>query len=158
MLWRHNAHMAQATKTRGGRETCVVGLAQRAGRVLLALTLVAGTASCFAAEPGDDLESIVRRAQADRRVYEGWRAVRQLDCARCHGADYRGSVGPSLLEFVLTRSRDDFMTALLEGNIQRGMPPYNSVARAVENREGIYDYLRGLAEGRIPPGALTPPE
>jgi len=99
----------------------------------------------------------VKQAQAYRRTYDGWRAVRQLDCARCHGADYRGSVGPSLIESVKTRSRADFTRFILEGNAERGMPPYKSVARVVDNVEGIYDYFQGLADGSIPAGQLTAP-
>jgi mono/diheme cytochrome c family protein len=67
---------------------------------------------------------VVKRAQAYRQIYNAWRAVRQLDCARCHGADYRGSVGPSLIDSVRLRGRTDFTRVILDGNLERGMPPY----------------------------------
>ena len=46
------------------------------------------------------------------------------------------------------------------------MPPYKSVSRVVDNRDGIYDYFRGLADGSIHrpamaetlPFTLLPPE
>jgi mono/diheme cytochrome c family protein len=110
------------------------------------------------ADEASDLESVVKRAQAYRQTYNGWRAVRQLDCARCHGVDYRGNVGPSLIESVQSRSRAEFTRFILEGNPERGMPPYKSIARVVDNIEGIYDYFRGLADGSIPPGPPTAPE
>jgi mono/diheme cytochrome c family protein len=110
------------------------------------------------ANEGNDLESVVRQAQVYRKTYDGWRAVRQLDCARCHGADYRGSVGPSLIESVQTRSRSDFTRFILDGSPERGMPPYKSVARVVENIDGVYAYFQGLADGSIPAGQLTAPE
>ena len=38
------------------------------------------------------------------------------------------------------------------------MPPYKSVARVVDNIDGIYNYFRGLADGSIPAGPLPAPE
>src|ERR1700752_323798 len=105
------------------RIACVVGLAQRYAAAAVAVALI-GPAQ---ANEAGDLESVVKEAQVYRRTYDGWRAVRQLDCARCHGADYRGNYGPSLMESVLTRSRADFTRLILDGNAQRGMPPYSSV-------------------------------
>jgi hypothetical protein len=97
-------------------------------------------------------------AEAARRVNPGifvaWQAMRQLDCARCHGRDYTGSVGGSLLEAARTRSREEFKRLVLEGNVARGMPPYSGVPLATENVEGMYDYLRGRADGAIQNGTL----
>jgi mono/diheme cytochrome c family protein len=87
-------------------------------------------------------------------IFVAWQAMRQLDCARCHGRDYTGSVGPSLLESARSRSREEFRRLVLEGNPTRGMPPYSSVSLAAENIEGMYDYLRGRADGTIPTGIL----
>lgn len=97
-------------------------------------------------------------AAADERVdpaiYAAWQAIRQLDCARCHGHAYTGSAAPSLLESARTRSRDEFVRLVLEGDAPRGMPPYRGVALAVENAEGMYAYFRGRADGTIPAGSL----
>ena len=93
--------------------------------------------------------------RVDSAIYAAWRAMRQLDCARCHGRDYTGSVGGSLLESARTRSRAEFVRLVLERNPVRGMPPYSSVALAVENAEGMYAYFRGRANGTIPAGTLT---
>ena len=92
----------------------------------------------------------------DAAIYAAWRAMRQLDCARCHGRDYTGSVGGSLLESASTRTREEFVRLVLEGNSSRGMPAYGSVALAVENAPGMYAYLRGRANGTIPAGTLIP--
>jgi mono/diheme cytochrome c family protein len=88
-------------------------------------------------------------------IFAAWQAMRQLDCARCHGRDYTGSVGGSLLEAARTRSREEFKRLVLEGTLERGMPPYSSVSLAVDNVDGMYDYLRGRADGTIPSGTLT---
>jgi mono/diheme cytochrome c family protein len=95
------------------------------------------------------------QARVDPAIYAAWQAMRQLDCARCHGRDYTGSVGVSLLESARTRSREEFVRLLLDGNLARGMPPYRSVALAAENAEGMYAYLAGRANGTIPAGTLT---
>lgn len=99
----------------------------------------------------DDLESVVRRAQAYRRIAVGERVLRELDCARCHGVDYRGGVGPSLIDSVRSRSRVAFTRMLLEGSPERGMPPYKSIAGVAQSADGIYDFLRAVAEGSTSP-------
>jgi mono/diheme cytochrome c family protein len=104
------------------------------------------------ADEADDLESVVRRAQAYRRMSDAWRIVRELDCARCHGVDYRGGVGPSLIDSARSRSRAEFARMLLDGNSERGMPPYRSIAAVAQNADGIYAYFRAVAEGSTSPG------
>jgi mono/diheme cytochrome c family protein len=163
MLWLHNGLARFESQSTECTMACDVGPAQRFGcyraRVVAALILSLAPAICSAqAAATDGLEQVVKEAQAYRRLYDGWRAVRQLDCARCHGADYHGSVGPSLVDAVKSRTRDDFTRVILEGNVERGMPPYKSVVRVVDNLDGIYEYFRGLAEGKIPAGALPAPE
>lgn len=109
--------------------------------------LLAGTA--VAADPAEAAR------QVNPPIFAAWQAMRQLDCARCHGRDYTGSVGGSLLEAARTRSREEFRRLVLDGNLTRGMPPYSSVSLAADNVDGMYDYLRGRADGTIPSGTLT---
>jgi cytochrome c55X len=91
----------------------------------------------------------------DAKIHAAWQAVRQLDCARCHGRDYTGSVGGSLLESARVRNREEFVRLVLEGDPPRGMPPYRGVPLAVENADGMYAYFRGRANGTIPAGTLV---
>ena len=109
-------------------------------------------------DEADDLESVVRRAQAYRRMADAGRLVRELECARCHGTDHRGGVGPSLIDSARSRSRSrgDFARMFLDGNPERGMPPYRSIPGAAQNAENIYDYFRAVAEGSTTP-AVSPP-
>jgi mono/diheme cytochrome c family protein len=88
------------------------------------------------------------------RTYAGWRAVRQFDCARCHGAQYQGSIGPSLIESARVNTRARFVQLLLDGNRERGMPPYRAAQGIAENADGIYGYFRGRADGNIGIGVL----
>jgi len=115
----------------------------RAPALLLALALLV------------PLHVAAAETSADPAVYAAWRAIRQLDCARCHGRDYTGSVGGSLLESARTRSRDEFVRLVLDGNPTRGMPPYRGITLAVENADGMYAYFRGRADGTVPAGTLV---
>ncbi|HKC44923.1 MAG TPA: cytochrome c [Burkholderiales bacterium] len=115
----------------------------RAPALLLALALLV------------PLHAAAAETSAAPAVYAAWRAIRQLDCARCHGRDYTGSVGGSLLESARTRSRDEFVRLVLDGNPTRGMPPYRSITLAVENADGMYAYFRGRADGTVPAGTLV---
>jgi mono/diheme cytochrome c family protein len=123
---------------------CSVSWASPTRSLLPALAALAGLAAGPAAA----------QTAIDPQIYSAWRAMRQLDCARCHGADYTGNVGPSLLESARTRSPEEFKRLVLEGNTARGMPPYASVALAVKNVDGMYAYFRGRADGSIPAGSL----
>lgn len=159
MLWSHNSASSTSHSFPAFRRGWRVGPAQRAEVVgaALGLLVLSGDVPAQTGETAD-IETIVRQAQDYGRVYEGWRAVRQLDCARCHGSDYRGSFGPSLIAAIAERTADEFKRVTLEGNAQRGMPPYKSVKRAADNIDGIYAYFRGLADGSITPGVMAPPK
>jgi mono/diheme cytochrome c family protein len=121
------------------------------GRRLVCAGLLLGAAFSSADEPAYIAQESTR---VDARTLAGWRAVRQFDCARCHGAQYQGSLGPSLLEAARRTGRDEFVRLLLDGNPERGMPPYRSVRGVADNADGIYGYFRGRAEGAIAPGVL----
>lgn len=99
-------------------------------------------------------EPVLAQTEVEPEVYSAWRAMRQLDCARCHGADYNGNVGPSLLESARTRTQEEFKRLVLEGNAARGMPPYASVQLAVDNVDGMYAYFKGRVDGSVPAGSL----
>jgi mono/diheme cytochrome c family protein len=96
-------------------------------------------------------------ARVDAEMYAGWQTVRALDCARCHGANFEGQVGPSLVESARSRDAETFKNIILNGNIQNGMPPYKSNDRVVKNLDGIHAYFKALADGKIKPGRLEDP-
>jgi mono/diheme cytochrome c family protein len=122
--------------------------------VLLA-TASAGAAETPSQKPAADTNSAESGAKVDAKTYAGWQAVRANDCARCHGAQYTGQVGPSLIESVKTRDKSAFINIILEGNLQRGMPGYKTVPGVADNVEGIYAYFKAMADGKIKPGKLT---
>jgi len=85
----------------------------------------------------------------DPRVAGAWRALRTLNCERCHGKDYDGLAAPSVVAYVRTQSRERFVRMLLEGDPPRGMPGYRANPLVSENVEGIYRYFLGRANGTI---------
>jgi mono/diheme cytochrome c family protein len=124
------------------------------GALLIALSGLGGLLASAPAAAEDAPYIAQELSRVDARTLAGWRAVRQFDCARCHGAQYQGSVGPSLIEAARTNPRAQFVRLLLDGNRDRGMPPYRDVRGVADNADGIYGYFRGRADGAIGPGSL----
>jgi mono/diheme cytochrome c family protein len=93
--------------------------------------------------------------KVDNRTLQGWRTWRALACERCHGAQQEGLVGPSLLESIKKLSKEEFHKILMEGRIDKGMPPFSASKMVQDNWEGLYGYLKGRADGKIQPGRLT---
>lgn len=85
----------------------------------------------------------------DPELAAAWRTLRAIDCARCHGATYLGSSGPSIVEFARTQSREAFLRAVLDGEPGRGMPGYRNNPLVEPAIDGIYRYFRGRADGAI---------
>jgi len=82
-------------------------------------------------------------------VASAWRALRTLNCERCHGNDFDGLAAPSVVAYARTQSRESFLRALLEGNPPRGMPGYGANPLVSDNVEGIYRYFLGRANGAV---------
>lgn len=71
----------------------------------------------------------------------GKAALRAMDCARCHGRDYRGWSAPSLIAAVRYGTRERFDHYVLEGDITRGMPGYRGQPLVVAELNAIHAYL-----------------
>ena len=90
----------------------------------------------------------------DSNTLNGWRTWRALACARCHGANQEGLVGPSLVNSLKVLSKDDFKTTVLQGRMEKGMPNFDGSKQVVENINYLYAYLKGRSDGAIEPGRL----
>jgi mono/diheme cytochrome c family protein len=77
-----------------------------------------------------------------------------MDCARCHGSDWNGSVGPSILAYVRSQSKENFVRIVLDGNPAQGMPGYQGAARVANEIDAIYGYFKGVEQGNISAGRL----
>ena len=121
-----------------GRKQTSVGHRSLSARVVM---LVAVVGPCVAS--GDDSPA------TDRRIANGWRVLRVVDCARCHGKDYTGLAAPSLVDYAAAADRDAFARTVQDGDPPRGMPAYRSNGYVVGNLDDIYRYLRARAAGDI---------
>lgn len=93
--------------------------------------------------------------KVDAKTLAGWKTWRALACERCHGAEQEGMVGPSLVDSLKILSKEDFHSIMMNGRIEKGMPPFNGSAMMQKNWEGLYAYLKGRSDGKIKPGRLT---
>jgi mono/diheme cytochrome c family protein len=93
--------------------------------------------------------------QVDAQTLAGWKTWRALACERCHGAEQEGMVGPSLIDSLKKLSKQEVHDTIMNGRIEKGMPPFNGSAMMQKNWEGLYAYLKGRSDGKIKPGRLT---
>ena len=94
--------------------------------------------------------------KVDEHTLAGWKTWRALACDRCHGAEQQGLVGPPLVVSLHRLTKDEFKTALTNGRIEKGMPPFNTSPMVMANVENLYAYLKGRADAQIQPGHLYP--
>jgi cbb3-type cytochrome c oxidase subunit III len=94
--------------------------------------------------------------KVDPKTLAGWKTWRALACERCHGAAQEGLVGPALVESLKKLTKEEFHTTIMNGRLEKGMPPFSSSKMVTENWEGLYAYLKGRSDGQIQPGRLTP--
>ncbi len=99
--------------------------------------------------------------KVSRPEYEGWRQY-SVNCARCHGQDVLpnpvaanllvslGAGGPS-------NTPEKFLQVVSKGRPERGMPAFETL-QTPEQINAVYAYVKGRAEGRIPPGRPDRPE
>ena len=109
----------------------------------------AADAPLYTVQPGDP-------TKVDDKTLEGWKTWRALACERCHGAKQEGGVGPALVDSLKTMSKADFKTTVMEGRIEKGMPPWKGSQMMLDNWEGLYAYLKGRSDGKIEAGHLYP--
>lgn len=100
------------------------------------------------------LYSVVDGNKVDERTLQGWKTWRALACERCHGAEQEGLVGPPLVESMKRLTKEEFHNTIMNGRVEKGMPPFEASDMVKKNWEGLYAYLKGRSDGRIKPGRL----
>ena len=111
-----------------------------------------------ASAKGAQLYKVEDGDKVDERTLMGWKTWRALACERCHGAQQEGLVGPPLVESMKRLTKEEFHATLMNGRVEKGMPPFNTSAMVTQNWEGLYAYLKGRSDGQIKPGRLSPLE
>jgi mono/diheme cytochrome c family protein len=112
--------------------------------LLAALLCLAG-----AAQAQDKPYKVVDGYRVDAETMKGFRAWRAAACDRCHGANQEGLVGPSLLERMKTLPKDEFITVVKNGRLDKGMQSFGNSPIVMDNINQLYAYLKGRSEGEI---------
>jgi mono/diheme cytochrome c family protein len=92
--------------------------------------------------------------------YDGWRQY-SVHCARCHGQDVLPNPVAANLLISLgpggpIDSPEKFAEIVSAGRPASGMPAFKGVLTA-QQIKAIYEYVKGRAEKRIPPGRPASP-
>ena len=104
--------------------------------------------------PNGGLYTVKPGNKVDPKTLQGWKTWRALACERCHGAEQEGLVGPPLVVSLHNLTKDQFYKTIMDGRPEKGMPPFSASKMVVDNKEGLYAYLKGRADGQIKPGHL----
>jgi mono/diheme cytochrome c family protein len=112
--------------------------------LLAALLCMAGVAPAQ-----DSLYKVTDGYKVDAETMKGFRAWRAAACDRCHGANQEGMVGPSLLERMKTLSKEEFVTVVAKGRLEKGMQSFGNSPIVMDNINQLYAYLKGRSDGQI---------
>ncbi|HEV7715662.1 MAG TPA: c-type cytochrome, partial [Steroidobacteraceae bacterium] len=104
--------------------------------------------------PNGGLYTVKDGTKVDAKTLEGWKTWRALACERCHGAEQEGLVGPALVESLHNLTKDQFFKTITDGRPEKGMPPFSASKMVMDNKDNLYAYLKGRADGQIKPGHL----
>lgn len=116
---------------------------------VIALTLSIGA---HAGDPADCAATL----GGDPGLAAAWQALRNIDCARCHGRHYDGLAAPSIVDYVRTQSHEKFDHIVLVGDPPRGMPGYQNNPLIADTIDDLYRYFQARASGRICAEARPP--
>ncbi len=125
---------------------------QTAKTALLSALLCLGSLAAQAQDkPLQDkpLYTVVDGYKVDSETMKGFRAWRAGACDRCHGANQEGLVGPSLIESLKTLSKEDFITTVTNGRLEKGMMRFAENPTVMANINQLYAYLKGRSDGAI---------
>ena len=112
--------------------------------LILALMGLAG-----AVQAQDKLYTVVDGYKVDAETMKGFRAWRAAACDRCHGANQEGMVGPSLVDRMKTLSKEEFVTTVTKGRLEKGMQSFGNSPVVMDNMDQLYAYLKGRSDGAI---------
>jgi mono/diheme cytochrome c family protein len=108
---------------------------------------------CLRGQPAQALDSplytVTDGYKVDSQTMKGFRAWRAGACDRCHGANQEGLVGPSRLTSLTTLSKEEFVTTVTNGRLEKGMMRFAENPMVMSNIEQLYAYLKGRSDGAI---------
>lgn len=116
---------------------------------LIAAAALAGGVSVPASAADDPLYTVVDGTKVDANTLKGFKTWRAAACDRCHGANQEGLVGPSLLESLKTLTKEQFVTTVRDGRLEKGMQSFGTSKQVMDNMDHLYAYLKGRSDGAI---------
>ena len=127
-------------------------------RVLRQIVLVVMCWFSGAAFADDPLYTVVDGNKVDPETLKGFKTWRAAACDRCHGANQQGLVGPSLIERLKILTKDEFVTTVTNGRLEKGMPSFKISKMVMSNIDHLYAYLKGRSDGAITKSKVEPIE
>jgi len=126
-------------------------------RLRLTLVLALASLACAAhAEDAPALYTVVDGYKVDPNTMTGFRTWRQAACDRCHGANQEGLVGPSLVNSLKTLTKQEFVTTVTNGRLEKGMQSFGTSKTVMDNIDALYAYLKGRSDGAITRAKVEP--
>ena len=104
---------------------------------------------CGAAQAQDKPYTVVDGFKVDTETMKGFRTWRAAACDRCHGANQEGLVGPSLVNSLKTLTKEEFITTVTNGRLEKGMQSFGNSPVVMNNINQLYAYLKGRSDGAI---------
>ena len=126
---------------------------KKSSPLLLALLL---TLAASASQAQDTAFKVVDGTKVDPVTMNGFRTWRAAACDRCHGANQEGMVGPSLINSLKVLTKDEFVTTITNGRLEKGMPSFATSKQVMDNKDALYQYLKGRSDGVITQARVEP--
>lgn len=124
----------------------------RLNRIVLCVAgamALAGVMVSAHAQDAAPLYKVVDGYKVDAETMKGFRTWRAAACDRCHGANQEGLVGPSLITSLKTLTKEEFVTTVTKGRLEKGMQSFGNSPQVVDNMNQLYAYLKGRSDGAI---------
>ena len=99
---------------------------------------------------------VVDGYKVDAETMKGFRTWRAAACDRCHGANQEGLVGPSLVNSLKNLTKEEFVTVVTKGRLEKGMQSFGNSPQVMENINQLYAYLKGRSDGEITRAKVEP--
>ena len=104
----------------------------------------------------EPLYTVVDGYKVDAETMKGFRTWRAAACDRCHGANQEGLVGPSLVNSLKTLTKQEFVTTVTNGRLEKGMQSFGTSKTVMDNIDALYAYLKGRSDGAITRAKVEP--
>ena len=109
-----------------------------------------------AAHSADPPIKVVDGYKVDAETMKGFRTWRAAACDRCHGANQEGLVGPSLVTSLQVLTKEEFITTVTNGRLEKGMQSFGNSPQVMDNINQLYAYLKGRSDGQITRAKVEP--